>query len=163
MRAGRKAGDGLLLSTLCWGLELRVWKEMIHPTISSGFAPCSRRDWLRGGLVRRPRALLTRCLCLRLQDVIKVSKQYLQGMAVGYSSPKLTLRIGDGFEFMQQNQEAFDVIITDSSDPVGKIPDDSRCHHTGSPSSSSGLSVISSCATSRQCSFVTALLCPFPP
>ncbi|XP_059572863.1 spermidine synthase isoform X2 [Alligator mississippiensis] len=53
------------------------------------------------------------------EDVIKVSKQYLQGMAVGYSSPKLTLRIGDGFEFMQQNQEAFDVIITDSSDPVG--------------------------------------------
>lgn len=41
-------------------------------------------------------------------------------MAVGYSSSKLTLHVGDGFEFMKQNQDAFDVIITDSSDPMGK-------------------------------------------
>uniref|UniRef100_A0A8U7NJV1 Spermidine synthase n=1 Tax=Corvus moneduloides TaxID=1196302 RepID=A0A8U7NJV1_CORMO len=53
------------------------------------------------------------------EDVIQVSKKYLPGMAVGYSSAKLTLHVGDGFEFMKQNQEAFDVIITDSSDPMG--------------------------------------------
>ncbi|XP_067167105.1 spermidine synthase isoform X2 [Apteryx mantelli] len=53
------------------------------------------------------------------KDVIQVSKKYLPGMAVGYSSAKLTLHVGDGFEFMKQNQEAFDVIITDSSDPMG--------------------------------------------
>ncbi|GCB75157.1 hypothetical protein scyTo_0018183, partial [Scyliorhinus torazame] len=53
------------------------------------------------------------------EDVIKVSKQYLPGMAVGFSSPKLKLHVGDGFEFMKVNQDAFDVIITDSSDPVG--------------------------------------------
>ncbi|XP_044522645.1 spermidine synthase-like [Gracilinanus agilis] len=53
------------------------------------------------------------------EDVIQVSKKYLPGMAVGYSSPKLTLHVRDGFEFMQQNQDAFDVIITDSSDPMG--------------------------------------------
>ncbi len=41
-------------------------------------------------------------------------------MAKGFFSPKLTLHVGDGFEFMKQNQDAFDVIITDSSDPVGK-------------------------------------------
>lgn len=41
-------------------------------------------------------------------------------MAQGFFSPKLTLHVGDGFEFMKQNQEAFDVIITDSSDPVGE-------------------------------------------
>lgn len=40
-------------------------------------------------------------------------------MAKGFFSPKLTLHVGDGFEFMKQNQDAFDVIITDSSDPVG--------------------------------------------
>ncbi|XP_043919549.1 spermidine synthase-like [Protopterus annectens] len=54
-----------------------------------------------------------------LQDVITVSKKYLPGMSQGYSNPKLTLHVGDGFEFMKQNQDAFDVIITDSSDPVG--------------------------------------------
>ncbi|XP_076019591.1 spermidine synthase [Genypterus blacodes] len=53
------------------------------------------------------------------EDVINVSKQYLPGMAKGFFSPKLTLNVGDGFEFMKQNQDAFDVIITDSSDPVG--------------------------------------------
>ena len=41
-------------------------------------------------------------------------------MAKGFFSPKLTLHVGDGFEFMKQNQDAFDIIITDSSDPVGK-------------------------------------------
>lgn len=55
-----------------------------------------------------------------VQDVINVSKKYLPGMAKGFFSPKLTLHVGDGFEFMKQNQDAFDVIITDSSDPVGK-------------------------------------------
>uniref|UniRef100_A0A8C5Q0U1 Spermidine synthase n=1 Tax=Leptobrachium leishanense TaxID=445787 RepID=A0A8C5Q0U1_9ANUR len=53
------------------------------------------------------------------QEVIDVSKKYLPGMAVGYASPKLTLHVGDGFQFMKQNQDAFDIIITDSSDPVG--------------------------------------------
>lgn len=54
------------------------------------------------------------------QDVIQVSKKFLPSMAVGYSSSKLTLHVGDGFEFMKQNQDAFDVIITDSSDPMGE-------------------------------------------
>uniref|UniRef100_A0A2I3GPJ4 Spermidine synthase n=1 Tax=Nomascus leucogenys TaxID=61853 RepID=A0A2I3GPJ4_NOMLE len=53
------------------------------------------------------------------EDVIQVSKKFLPGMAFGYSSSKLTLHVGDDFEFMKQNQDAFDVIITDSSDPMG--------------------------------------------
>ena len=53
------------------------------------------------------------------EDGIEVSKKFLPGMAIGYSSSKLTLHVGDGFEFMKQNQDAFDVIITDSSDPMG--------------------------------------------
>lgn len=60
--------------------------------------------------------------CVFPQDVINVSKKYLPGMAKGFFSPKLTLNVGDGFEFMKQNQDAFDVIITDSSDPVGMQP-----------------------------------------
>ena len=42
-------------------------------------------------------------------------------MAAGFSSPKLTQHIGDGFEYMNQHENEFDVIITDSSDPVGKF------------------------------------------
>lgn len=51
--------------------------------------------------------------------VIDVSKKYLPFMAVGFDSPKLTLHVGDGFEFMKNHSGEFDVIITDSSDPVG--------------------------------------------
>ena len=40
-------------------------------------------------------------------------------MAASFSSPKLNLHIGDGFEFMKQHKGQYDVIITDSSDPIG--------------------------------------------
>nr|AIZ03432.1 spermidine synthase [Mayetiola destructor] len=51
--------------------------------------------------------------------VVELSKQFLPNMACGFDSPKVTLTVGDGFEFMKQHSGQFDVIITDSSDPVG--------------------------------------------
>nr|AHK12775.1 spermidine synthase [Antheraea pernyi] len=53
------------------------------------------------------------------EKVIEVSKKYLQFMAVGFDSEKLELHVGDGFEFMKNHSQEFDVIITDSSDPIG--------------------------------------------
>lgn len=52
--------------------------------------------------------------------VIEVSKKYLKSMSKSFDSPKLTLNIGDGFKFMKEHKGEFDVIITDSSDPVGR-------------------------------------------
>lgn len=51
--------------------------------------------------------------------VVALSRQYLPFMASGFESPKMRLTIGDGFEYMQQHSGQFDVIITDSSDPIG--------------------------------------------
>ncbi|KAJ3228045.1 hypothetical protein HK099_007326 [Clydaea vesicula] len=51
--------------------------------------------------------------------VIKVSKKYLPSMAVGFQHPKVTVHVGDGFAYLRDNVGAYDVIITDSSDPVG--------------------------------------------
>jgi spermidine synthase len=51
--------------------------------------------------------------------VIDVSKKYLPGMAEQFGNPKLNLFIGDGFEFLKNHKNEFDVVITDSSDPVG--------------------------------------------
>ncbi|KAB0791251.1 hypothetical protein PPYR_03051 [Photinus pyralis] len=51
--------------------------------------------------------------------VIEASKRYLPSMSVGFSSPKLTLNVCDGFEYMRNHKGEFDVIITDSSDPIG--------------------------------------------
>lgn len=53
--------------------------------------------------------------------MIEVSKKFLPNMSCSYSDPKLTTHVGDGFVFMGKHQGEFDVIITDSSDPVGKI------------------------------------------
>ena len=41
-------------------------------------------------------------------------------MANGFEHPKVSLHIGDGFEFIKNHPSEFDVIITDSSDPIGK-------------------------------------------
>lgn len=53
------------------------------------------------------------------ERVVELSKKYLPFMACGFDSPKLQLTIGDGFEFMKNHNGEFDVIITDSSDPIG--------------------------------------------
>ena len=51
--------------------------------------------------------------------MINVCKKFLPSTAKGFDSPKLTLHIGDGFEFLAKHKNDFDVIITDSSDPEG--------------------------------------------
>ncbi len=40
-------------------------------------------------------------------------------MAVGFENPKVRTHIGDGFKFLDDYKNEFDVIITDSSDPEG--------------------------------------------
>ena len=64
------------------------------------------------------------------QEVINVCKKHLPNMAKGYSSPKLTQYIGDGFEYMRQHENEFDVVITDSSDPVGMYHHYHHCHRS---------------------------------
>jgi len=51
--------------------------------------------------------------------VIRLSKQYLPGMAAGFNDPRVTVHVGDGFKFLDDYKNTFDVIITDSSDPDG--------------------------------------------
>lgn len=52
-------------------------------------------------------------------DVIKYSKQYLPSLSVGFDDPRVSVKVMDGAKFMDENKNNFDVIITDSSDPVG--------------------------------------------
>lgn len=51
--------------------------------------------------------------------VVELSKKYLPSMACGFDNPKVKLTIGDGFDYMKNHKNEFDVIITDSSDPIG--------------------------------------------
>ncbi|PPQ87229.1 hypothetical protein CVT25_004079 [Psilocybe cyanescens] len=58
-------------------------------------------------------------LCDIDEAVIRVSKIFLPHMSALLASPKVTVYIGDGFKFLADNENTYDVIITDSSDPVG--------------------------------------------
>ncbi len=50
---------------------------------------------------------------------MRVSKQFLPHMSALLDSPRVKVFIGDGFKFLKDNTSSYDVIITDSSDPVG--------------------------------------------
>jgi spermidine synthase len=52
--------------------------------------------------------------------VIEASRQYLPTLSSTLNHEKLNLLIGDGIEYIQQaSDETFDLIIVDSSDPIG--------------------------------------------
>jgi spermidine synthase len=54
------------------------------------------------------------------QAVVDMAKQYLPRHSAGaYDDPRLNLVIDDGIEFLRRDGESFDVIICDSTDPIG--------------------------------------------
>jgi spermidine synthase len=53
------------------------------------------------------------------EEVIRVSKEFLPNLACGFDDPRVNVNIGDGNVFLQENKNKYDVIIVDSSDPIG--------------------------------------------
>ncbi len=52
--------------------------------------------------------------------VVEFSKEYLAAISDGaFDDPRLDLVIADGAEFMRREGEGYDVIIVDSTDPIG--------------------------------------------
>lgn len=51
------------------------------------------------------------------EAVPRVSKAFLPHMAAGFNDHRVTVHIGDGFQYLRDQTGKFDVIITDSSDP----------------------------------------------
>jgi len=75
-----------------------------------------------GGVLRevvKHSTVETAILCDIDESVIRLSKKYLPGMSIGFQHPNVSTHIGDGFEFLADKKNEFDVIITDSSDPEG--------------------------------------------
>src|SRR6478735_7116233 len=58
-------------------------------------------------------------LCDIDEAVVRLSKEHLPSMACGFEHPKSKTHVGDGFKFLDDYKNEFDVIITDSSDPDG--------------------------------------------
>ncbi len=54
------------------------------------------------------------------QAVIEMARQYLPNHSAGaYDDPRLQLIIADGMNFVRDTDDRFDVIICDSTDPIG--------------------------------------------
>jgi spermidine synthase len=51
--------------------------------------------------------------------VVEVSKQYLPEISCALDDPRCHVEIGDGIKFVQEHKGEFDVIIVDSTDPIG--------------------------------------------
>ncbi|SCZ91057.1 BZ3500_MvSof-1268-A1-R1_Chr1-3g02520 [Microbotryum saponariae] len=75
-----------------------------------------------GGVLRevlKHPSVTSATLCDIDEAVPRVSREYLPHMAAGFNDPRVTVHIGDGFKWLDTHKGEFDVIITDSSDPVG--------------------------------------------
>lgn len=52
-------------------------------------------------------------------EVIRAAKEYLPFLSVSFEDPKIEITIGDGISHVQKVKNKYDVIIIDSTDPVG--------------------------------------------
>ncbi len=53
------------------------------------------------------------------EEVVKVSREYLSEVSSSFESPKVEFICADGLQFIKETDERFDVMIVDSTDPVG--------------------------------------------
>ncbi len=51
--------------------------------------------------------------------VVDVSKRFIPQTGCSFDNPKLNLLIEDGVKFMAETDERFDVVLVDSTDPIG--------------------------------------------
>jgi len=65
-------------------------------------------------------ASVTRCCMVEIDGmVVDLSKKFLPQTACAFDHPNLELHIDDGVRFLAETEEKFDVILVDSTDPIG--------------------------------------------
>lgn len=53
------------------------------------------------------------------QMVIDVAKKYFPELSVGFNDPRVEILVDDGIKHVRDNKNTYDMIIVDSTDPVG--------------------------------------------
>lgn len=102
-----------------------VYHEMItHPGLLAH--PDPRRICVvgggDGGTVREvlKHATVERVVLAEIDaDVIDVSRRFLPALAGALDDPRVEIAIGDGVEYLRRHPGEFDVILSDSTDPIG--------------------------------------------
>lgn len=52
-------------------------------------------------------------------DIVEASKKYLPHLSLGFSDYRCKITISDGIEYIKNMSSSYDIIIVDSTDPVG--------------------------------------------
>ena len=69
-------------------------------------------------VLRHPEVV--RCKMVEIDGlVVEVSKKFIHQTSCAFEDPRLDLTIGDGVKFMAETEERFDLVIVDSTDPIG--------------------------------------------
>ena len=58
-------------------------------------------------------------VCELDEEVVKVCRQYLPSLASSFDDPRVNILYEDGAKFVEDNPDTYDVIIVDSTDPIG--------------------------------------------
>lgn len=58
-------------------------------------------------------------LCDIDEAVVRTAREYLPKMACSFDDERVTVKFEDGAKFLAMHKDEFDIIITDSSDPIG--------------------------------------------
>jgi len=53
------------------------------------------------------------------KEVVNASKEFFPTLSVGFDNPRTNLKFVDGVEFVRNKEDIYDVIIIDSTDPIG--------------------------------------------
>jgi spermidine synthase len=105
--------------------EFFYHENLVHPAAVTHPAP--ERALIIGGgdggsaeeLLKHP-TIKSVTLCEIDLAVVDIARKYLHSVHRGaLDDPRLTLRIGDGFAFVRETTEQFDLIVLDLTDPGG--------------------------------------------
>ncbi|MDI6605167.1 MAG: polyamine aminopropyltransferase [Thermoanaerobacteraceae bacterium] len=53
------------------------------------------------------------------RKVVENAKKYLQNISYGLDNDKVEIMIGDGIKYVNEHKNEFDIVIVDSTDPIG--------------------------------------------
>lgn len=114
--------DGLIM---CSEKEEHTYHEMMVHVPMTVF-PDAKRVLVIGGGDGGTVRELTRYKTIEKIDmveidqlVVEVSRQYLPTMSCKLDDPRVTLYFQDGIEFVKGKEAAYDLILVDSTDPIG--------------------------------------------
>ena len=114
--------DGMVMTTVA---DEFVYHEMIsHPALFTH--PYPRKVAVIGGgdggaireVLKHPQ--VEKAILAEIdEEVIAQSRKYLPEIAGALDDPKVEIQVGDGFAYLREHKGEFDVVLVDSTEPVG--------------------------------------------